>query len=300
MSVDDFMFDAKDDHKYSIDVQHKHDQTLADEFAAQVEAFYSLPRPAHERKEIVFSPSGVCKSLRELYYINTNAPQDEEPLVAWRERLARNGTGVHEVTQQDYMEMERRLNKAGIPTKFRFLEAEIKGERSYMVGKYKVKLRGRSDGKIGVLDDDGNVTEVIGWEKKTKDKRKNINKILKDGQPQEEHRQQAVAYFLIFGIRKWIFEYESLQKPDWSDTEPEKPDIKHFYVEVSDEEAKALLIRLAKVVKAIEEGVVPPCEPEKCGFCRYKNQCLKDGGCNPEDIGKTKWGRKKKTKKDDD
>jgi CRISPR/Cas system-associated exonuclease Cas4 (RecB family) len=101
---------------------------------------------------------------------------------------------------------------------------------------------------------------------------------MKAGQPQAEHRAQATSYYLIFGISRWMFEYEALQKPEWKEIVPEKPDQKHFYVEVTEEEARALLIRLAKIVRQIEAGELPAPELDKCGFCRYKGVCAKDGG----------------------
>lgn len=271
-------FDAKDSHKYSDVPPNDTDQTLAIEFNEQVESFYSLPRKKRHRSEIVFSPSGVNNCARQLYYNNTNAETDETPLVPWRERMSRNGTGTHNVSQDDYLRMEEALRANDKPVRFRFLEAEIEGERSFNVGGTIVKLRGRSDGKMAMLDDDGNEVAIIGYEKKTKDKRKNLNKIVKNGQPQPEHKAQAVSYYLIFGISKWIFEYESLQKPEWKEIAPEKPDQAHFYVEVTEEEARALLIRLAKIVRQIEAKELPPAELEKCGFCPYKGQCHLDGG----------------------
>lgn len=275
----DIYFNAEESSQYSEITENTADQSLAKEFGEQVEAFYALPRKSRPRSEVVFSPSGVTKCARELYYINTNAPTDEQPLIPWRERMSRNGTGSHDVTQNDYLNhMERKLKEADQPVKFRFLEAEINGERSYKVGDVVVKLRGRSDGKIGLLNENGEVIDVIGWEKKTKDKRKNLNKIVKQGQPQEEHRAQATAYALIWGIQKWIFEYEALQKPEWKELEPEKPDIAWFFVEVSREESRALLLRLAKVVQAIKDKKLPPAETDKCGFCVYKSQCALDGG----------------------
>lgn len=274
----DIFFDARESARYSEVPENTTDQTLADAFHEQVEAYYSLPRKRKPRKEVVFSPSGVMSCARELYYLNINAPQDEIPLIPWRERMSRNGTGAHDVTQADFLHMERKLREAEIPVKFRFLEAEISGEKSFKVGDTVVKLRGRSDGKMALLDDDGNEIEYIGWEFKTKDKRKNLNKISKQGRPQDEHLAQAISYFLIFGIRKWIFMYESLQKPDWSDIDPEKPDVQCFYVEVTDKEARALLIRLAKIVRQIEAKQLPEPELTKCGFCPFKTQCYKDGG----------------------
>lgn len=254
------------------------DQSLAELFNKQVEAFYSLPDKREPRTEVYFTPSGVTKCLRELYYENTNAPRDETPEVPWKKRVPRNGTGVHEVFQRDLAKMEERLKEAGHPVFFRFLEAEIKAERSFKVGDVVVKLKGRADGQLGLLDDEGNVVKVVGFEFKTKDKRKNLNKILKAGQPQFEHQMQATAYYLIFGISDWIFSYESLQKPDWSDDNPEKPDLIHFYFKVNPIEARNLLKRLAKVVEAVEKSEPPEPELDKCSFCPFKNQCAKDGG----------------------
>lgn len=258
------------------------DQTLAELFNAQVEAFYRLPDKREPRSEVYFTPSSVAKCLRELYYENTNAPRDNEPQVPWKQRVPRNGTGVHNITQEDYLKMEDRLREAGLPVYFRFLDFEIKGERSYQVGKYVVKLKGRADGKLGLLDEDGNVIKVIGWEKKTKDKRKNLNKIIKFGEPQYEHQLQATAYYLIWDLRDWIFEYESLQKPDWSDNEPEKPDQVHYYFQANDIEARRLLKRLAKVVEAVQKGKPPEPEFDKCSFCPFKTQCNMDGGYHGE------------------
>jgi CRISPR/Cas system-associated exonuclease Cas4 (RecB family) len=171
---------------------------------------------------------------------------------------------------------------------FKFLDAEFDGEKSYTVNGHTVKLRGRSDGKLGLLDENGDVSRIIGFEKKTKDKRKNLNKILKEGSPQDTHKKQAVAYALIWGITDWIFEYESLSKPEWSDINPDKEDIAHYFVSVSKEEAKELLLRLASVVEAIKEEKLPEPDLSKCGFCPFKNQCHKDGGYSFEEKKSSK------------
>ena len=252
------------------------DQSLAAAFSQQVDAYYSLPRVHRPRPEIAFSPSGVTKCARELYYMHSDVTPDDEPLVAWRQRVPRNGEAVHTATQRDYLEMEQKLRDAGVPVKFRFLEAEISGERSYIVGGRKVTLRGRCDGQIGVLGDNGEVIETIGLEIKTKDRMVNLNKVRKSGEPQSEHRQQAIAYALMWGIQKWLFAYESLQKPSWGDVD--KPDQFYVLIEVNREQAKALLLRLARVVEQIETRTLPPPELDHCGFCQFKTQCAKDDG----------------------
>jgi hypothetical protein len=111
--VNKFYFDAEEEKHYpDFDAPKKemHDeQYLADLFHEQINTFYSIPREQRLRSEIYFSPSGVDKCMRELYYENTNAEKDTIPLIPWRERMSRNGTGCHDITQDDYFKMEKRV-----------------------------------------------------------------------------------------------------------------------------------------------------------------------------------------------
>lgn len=244
------------------------ERTVADDFHDQVEIFYSLPRKPWPRKEVKFSPSQLGKCDRELYYMNIEAPVDpQELLIPWRARIPRNGTGVHEVTQNDYKEMKAKLEAAGYPCRFVFTDFERIGRRVYNVDGAKVVISGRCDGVM--LDTESG--EHLLWEKKCKDKRSNWTKMK---EPQEEHILQAIAYYLLFGIRECVFEIEVLQKPQWSKIN--ETDIKYFYHETTDEEAQGLLKRLANIVAAVEAGEPPKRQPDKCMFCPYKNHCRED------------------------
>lgn len=255
-------------------------EALATQFQAQVDAFYAIPRKHRPRDRIVFSPSGVTKCARELYYAHSGAIYDTEPLIAWRERRNRNGEAVHVATQNDLFKLEESLRGIGVTPRFRFLEAEISGEKSYSVNGRTVTIRGRADGKIAVLDDTGDKEmEIIGFEFKTKTRREQLTKIVKSG-PQLDHTAQTVAYSLIWGVRKWLFVYHCLQTPKWN--EVEGIDQVAFLTEVEEEQERRLLVKLSKVVEAIEEKALPAAELDKCGFCRFKTQCRADGGYKGE------------------
>lgn len=251
-----------------IDNTPKAPRTPADDFHDQVEKFYSLPREQYPRFEVKFSPSGVTKCARELYYMNTGAHQDEQMnITPWKVRLPRNGEGAHIVTQKDYLEMHKKLFKAGIQYQFKMEKTEVTSKKTFDVDGVKVTLSGRCD---GILTTENGIQYI--WEKKTKDKMKNLKKLK---EPQDDHKAQVVCYSLLFKIPRTIFEIESLQKPDWNKDEEE--DQKHFYFESTPEMEQALLKRLASIVKMIEAKKLPSPEYDKCMFCSYKTQCRNDG-----------------------
>lgn len=249
------------------------ERTPADDFQDQVELFYSMPREQSPRSEVKFSPSGATKCVRELYYLNLNAPIDTNTnLTPWKQRIPRNGEGVHEITQRDYLIMHKKLIKAGLPCKFQMLKVEENGRKEFLVDGFTVVINGRCDGIL--VDTDG--IQYI-YEKKTKDKLANLKKIK---EPTPEHKGQVVCYSLLFDIPRTIFEIESLQKPAWG--KDEEDDSKYFYFESTPEMEQALLKRLASVVKAIEAGRAPAPEYDKCMFCSYKDLCRRQAEDNHE------------------
>ena len=248
-------------------VEPERPRTIADDFHDQIEDLYSIPQEYWPRKEVRFSPSMVAKCERELYYLNVDAEKDPpQPAVPWKNRLPRNGEGVHQVTQKDYLAMPDKMKKHGKTYNFKMLQTEVIGRKVFEVDGVMVVISGRCDGIL--LHRDG---RRFIWEKKTKDKRKNLQKIK---EPQDDHKQQVVAYSLIFDIPGTIFEYEALEKPPWM--KDVSDDMKHFYVESTSEMEQKLLTRLAGIVKAIESKQVPPKDLYKCMFCSYKELCAKE------------------------
>lgn len=244
-------------------------RTPADDFHDQIEMLYSIPQKNWPRKEVKFSPSQLGKCARELYYLNTNAPLDPpQPVTPWKARLPRNGEGVHQATQRDYLEMHKKLQEAGLDWRFKMIEVEKPLRGEFKVNGFKVVISGRCDGIL----QDRLTGDLFVYEKKTKDKASNLTKIK---EPQPEHILQGIAYALALKIPRVIFEIESLQKPQWS--RDDGVDQKHFFVQVTDEQCDELLERLAGIVRAIEKVEVPPKELDRCTFCNYKEVCASDG-----------------------
>ncbi len=239
---------------------------LSDEFADQMEDLYSIPQTRYPRREIKFSPSGLTKCDRELYYINTNAKADEaESQIGWRARIPRNGTGTHEVMQADLKTMHTKLPENKLPCRFKLLETEMVLRKTFDVGGTMVTLSGRLDGLM--LDMETGLKFI--WEYKTKDKLSNLTKI-KDPLP---YVLQCISYSAVLEIYDCIIHIESLQKPQWGRIAAK--DSKYFHVVVTPEMVDRLLQRLARIVRAIEAKKPPAKDPEKCLFCSYKTTCGK-------------------------
>lgn len=195
-------------------------------------------------------------------------PEPQSISAPWHQRIPRNGTGVHEVTQKDYQEMYSKLAAAGLSPRFSVKGTELAGRKEIDVDGTLVVLNGRCDVKLW----DYELEQEVLLELKTVDKRTNWTKIK---EPKPEHQLQAIAYSILFGIPRCIFQYESLQKPQY--TKVDETDLKCFYFETTPEMEQALLSRLAGIVRAVEAKEPPQRELEKCMFCGYKSVCANDG-----------------------
>ena len=243
-------------------------RTLADEFEDQIEDLYSIPQVRYPRNEIKFSPSQLSQCDRAIFYANSNAKADPPtPQVGWKNRVPRNGEGIHECTQKDLKVMHTKLKDANLPCRFKMQEVEKVLRRTFDVDGTAVTFNGRCDGILLDME----TGQLVVWEFKTKDKLANLTKI-KDSSP---YIHQCIAYATVLDIYDVILHVETLQKPQWS--RDDAKDTKYFHVQVTREQCEDLLKRLAKIVRAVEAKIPPKKEPEKCMFCLYKNVCREDG-----------------------
>lgn len=248
----------------------------------------SRPRKPYTRRYVKFSPSQADNCLRELFFINTNAPVDKTTVVPWKTRRARNGESYHAGTKV-FAEMPDAVRELGLTPHFELvaleaLHGDIWGSAKFEVNGYVVRIEGKCDGVARYIGETipGVVTNgdlfVVDW--KSKDKLSGVNKVARMGVA-ENNRQQMVAYSLlrfttkdgrIFeNLDKAILHYESLQKS--KEDEVASKDVLPVVVHATASDQRNLLVRFAKVVEAIENGVVPAMEPSKCAFCAYKGEC---------------------------
>ena len=87
------------------------------------------------------------------------------------------------------------------------------------------------------------------------------------------HKFQCTAYSLIFGMDEFLIVYESVAKDSWTKGAEAKPDMRAFYIKVTDADREALLDFLAETARKFYAGELPEADREKCLFCVYKAQC---------------------------
>lgn len=264
------------------------DEIIAAMWLRQVDAFDGLPQKRWPRRYVKFSPSQADACARELYFTNINAPSDKAPVVPWKERRRRNGNAYHAETQKAHKAMHVALREAGITPDFEVIAQEINGEAKFDVTldghAYMVIIEGRADTLIRYVGQaiDGVVAsgDVFVVDYKAKAKASGVSRVKREGAP-ESNRLQMVAYSLLSfktsdgtvyrDVNKAILHYESLEKPKESETETK--DVLPIIIHTTTTDQRELLVKFAKVVRAVEERTPPAMEPTKCTYCAFKGVC---------------------------
>lgn len=222
---------------------------------------------------IMFSPSGASKCERELCLKAMKSTKDEHTMYPYQRRWVRNSSAIHEAVQRDLIYMSLKMEnpafvvlygKNGLPlwekNNAKYKEIERDG--------VKFALAGMMDGQLRYKDG-----TIIGFEFKTK-----TNSIAQVGHykmkdAQQQHKEQCIAYSILFGMDEFIIMYEAVSKDQWAKGSEAKSDIRTFYVHVNPDDRNRLLDKFTRVTKAVQSNNLLPCEPEKCLFCEYKNIC---------------------------
>lgn len=228
---------------------------------------------------IYFSPSGASKCGRELFFKANKEEKDEILRYPYQRRWTRNASAVHETFQRDLLYSEKILTsdkvfdvkrmENGLPC----WENNIKTWKKISHKGVEFYLYGMCDGLLTYLPDGS----TVGLEFKTKSTTLGAVGTYKLKEPASEHKQQAIAYSILFGVDEFIFVYESLAKDGWMKGAEAKPDIRTFYFKVEEEDRQKLLDRFSKIAKAYYKNQLPVKEEEKCLFCPYKTLCQERG-----------------------
>lgn len=232
------------------------------------------PKELHFEQGIVtFSPSSASKCERELYFKATNIEKDEQPLLPYQRRWVRNGSAVHSAVQKDLLLAEVHLKNPDfiverMPNGSAAWEHNLKEVKQFEHNGVKFQIFGMMDGILRYKDG-----SRIGFEFKTKSTTISAIGNYKMKDAQEGHKQQAIAYSILFGVEEFIFVYESLAKDGWTKGKEAKPDMRAFYFKPSERMKNDLLDKFARVAAKIERGEFPKPERDKCLFCPFKEVC---------------------------
>jgi CRISPR/Cas system-associated exonuclease Cas4 (RecB family) len=228
-------------------------------------------RLGYPREFYRFSPSSSDKCEREMFYKNAKAPMDEQTMYPFQRRWTRNSTAVHEATQRQILESEvllkdpafkvQRLD-SGLPA----WEKNLEDWKLVTHNGVQFVVTGMMDGILEYKDGSS-----IGFEFKTKSNSVADIKRLKE--PAPSHRQQCVAYSVLFGINEFVIVYESVAKDKWSTGPEARDDMKAFYVKVTQADRNRLLDKWARVVENLQDGEVSAPDYSKCTFCPFKTHC---------------------------
>lgn len=222
---------------------------------------------------ISFSPSSASACGRGLVFKANKEEKDEVIRYPYQRRWTRNSSAVHEAVQRDLLYCEKVLKnpifmverlESGLPA----WEQNIKTAKVIEHNGVKFVLNGMCDGILNYTPDGSRVL----FEFKTKSTTIGTVGTYKLKGVQEEHRIQAVAYSILFGVDEVVFMYESVAKDGWTKGAEAKVDFRTFYVKITEEDRKNLLDRLSEIAKQYYNNEIPAKE-DKCFFCVYKNAC---------------------------
>lgn len=226
---------------------------------------------------MVFSPSSASACSRGLYFKANKEEKDQIQRFPFQRRWTRNSSAVHEAVQRDLLYSEKVLSnpvfkverlESGLPA----WEQNIKKCMVIEHNGVKFALNGMCDGILNYTVDN---TKVL-FEFKTKSTTIASVGTYKLKGVQEDHRIQAIAYSILFGVDECIFCYESVAKDSWVKGSEARIDLRTFYVKVTEEDKKQLLDRMSNIAKMYYSKQMPDKE-DKCFFCAYKTVCNKVG-----------------------
>lgn len=230
-----------------------------------------------EKGLVTFTPSSASKCMRELYYKAAHQGRDDITLYPYQRRWTRNGSAVHGAVQRDLLYGEKYLHnprfivhrtKTGRPA----WEKNLRFVKKFDIDGVQFQLYGMMDGVL-IYTLDGS---KIGFEFKTKSTTIATVGTFKMKDAQEGHKEQCIAYSLLFGLNEFLIFYESLAKDNWSKNEEARPDIRAFYLEVTEEDRERMLYKFKEVAEHFYAKELPTLDSSKCIFCPYKEKCSED------------------------
>ena len=270
-----------------LDEWHSRPETWDNELDAQIHRWYADP-PVVFPKRPYFSPSAANSCPRELYVKAKGAKKDVTGQPPYRGRWTRLGTAIGDLIQRDILFIEKHFEKVtGNPPRFVFertpdgrpmFEDFAKKNHEVTHRGHTFYLYGTPDGIMRYTTDDGEVIRV-GLEIKSKQTSAAQTSLYKLRHPKEDHARQVVAYSAMYGVDHYVILYVNAAKDGWvidDDKYAKNPDIRAFYINITEADRLALFDKFADVLDAVETGRPPVLDLWKWNFNNYKTACALD------------------------
>jgi len=274
----------------TLDEWHSLPEVFDNDLDAQIHEWYAkvLREPPIFPKRPYFSPSAANSCLRELYVKQLGAKRDDQVSPPHQGRWRRIGTAIGDMIQRDLLFIEKHFERmTGNTPRFVF-ERTPNGRpmfEEFAKKNHEVRHRGHTfylygtpDGILKYTTDDGEILRV-GLEIKSKQTSAEQTSFRKMHEPKEDHARQVVAYSAMYGVDHYIILYVNAAKDGWviDDVQYEKnPDIRAFYVHVTEEDRQALYDKFADVLDAVETRTPPKLDLWKWQFNNFKTACALD------------------------
>lgn len=264
-----------------LDDWHSLPETWDSDLDAQIHRWYANP-PRVYPKRPYFSPSSVNSCPRELYVKAKGGKRDEGRRQPHQGRWTRIGTQIGDIIQRDLLFIEKHYEKkTGNIPRFRFLrdkqgrpafEDFAKINREVRIGDERFYLYGAPDGVMEYITDDGEKIRV-GLEIKSKQTTPARTSLYSMRDAEESHIKQCIAYSYMFDCDYYVIMYVNAAKQRWELTQEQyekTPDLRAFCYHITDNDRYDLLLQLADIQKAINEGTPPKMDVNRYTFNNFK------------------------------
>lgn len=247
------------------------------------EAILNPPSQGKKQRGVnYFHPSSASSCLRELYHMAKGNKRDEDTIQPHQKRWQKLGGMFGDLIQHDLLAIHKhyeRMTGNGPDFKPVYTEMETKvgdiikvpmwEEFAKTYGVYSgVPIGGQPDGILQYKDG-----ARIGIEIKSKQTSSARTSQFSMRGPEPDHIKQVVAYSILYEVNEFLLVYGNLSKKSWvmSDEDQAKyPDLRCFYVYVSENDRQELLERFKSVMEMVKRGTPPKLDITKWTFNNFK------------------------------
>ena len=271
-----------------LDAWHAAPEVYDDQLDAQIHRWYADILTDRSRKVWpprnipYFSPSSANSCRRELYEKLLKSPKDKREQPPHQGRWTRFGTAVGDTIQRDLLFIEKHYASYTGENPAFTVERNHRGEpmfEDFAKTSHLVEHRDKTFGLFGTCDGILTYGDLrVGLEIKSKQTTAAQTSLYSMKAPKEDHVKQCITYSKMYDVDHYIILYVNASKVGWEMTDEQyakNPDVRAFYVNVTERDKQALMDEFVDVIQSVEDGNPPPVDPEKWTFNNFKTAIAK-------------------------